>query len=120
MAKRIDYEQNLHDQEIARLEALERQKGNYVCTNPNGKHNCYVERNGGKVYPDLLIGKNGKINRLIEVETESSVTEDEALNQWAVYADGPSTLEVHVPRTKELVAKKLVQKFHIRAIVTVY
>jgi len=120
MKKRTHYEQNIHDREIAKLGFFERLRGNWVCTNPDGKRNCYVERRGRKVYPDLLVGKNGRINRLIEVETESSVTEDEARNQWVVYAEGPSTLQIHVPRNKESVAKALIRKFRIRAMVTTY
>jgi len=120
MAKRQLYEQSIHDQEIARLEAFERFKGNEVCTNPDGERNCPVICRGRKVYPDLLVGKNGKVNRLIEVETESSVTEDEARNQWAIYADCGFALQIHVPRSKELVAKFLLQKFRIRAIITTY
>lgn len=84
MATRQPREQNVHDQEIASLKSANDDKF-YVVTNPNQQKNQSVDG----YYPDLLLYSKvdrKTLNNIIEVETDSTVTEEHAREQWVPYS----------------------------------
>lgn len=122
MSARNPNTQSSHDTEIARLERNLKNNGNFVGTNPNGYKNWSIKTvNGVEIYPDLLIGPSqNSILQLIEVETQDSVNEKEAREQWSVYATARPQLIVHVPVLQAYEAKRLIAALRISATVTTY
>ena len=92
-------------------------KGYKISVNPNGEKNLGLGPDNNKQYPDVIVGKpespgsgSGTAEIIEEIETEESVSDDEA-EQWKDYADlGIKTFRLIVPKSKASDAKKIVEK----------
>jgi len=112
-AKRIIDDQSLHDRIIAfAANGLDKSKYD-VYTNPGQEKNTHV---GGQ-FPDLILTPKGdkSIQFVIEIETAASVTEEEARNQWKVYAELPGTFYLIVPQSSLELARILCSGMSINA-----
>jgi len=103
-----------HDSIINTVASALESQGFFVKTNPNQKKDNPVERKGGYTYyPDLFVIENEKVTRVYEVETEDSITDEEAENQWKPYSDGAADFYLVVPEKSLSKAKELVNKYNI-------
>ena len=92
-------------------------RGYGIATNPGGSKNGFVGPPNKVRYPDVVIWKpespnanTGTVAVIEEVETEDSVTDEEA-DQWADYASlGIETFNLVVPRSKKLAAVEIIRK----------
>lgn len=92
-------------------------RGFKVSINPNGEKNFVMGGEGNKQYPDVCIWKpsspgsnSGDVSIIEEIETEESVTENEA-EQWKDYASlGIQMFRLIVPKSKVSTAKQIVEK----------
>jgi len=121
MAHREDIEERkLHDRainDIAQNGVLFPSYGE-VITNLGSEKN----RDVGGLYPDIIfIDRRTGLEFMIgEVETESSVNEDEAINQWLRYAKLNIHFYLFVPDTCMAEAFDLVKRYNIKADIHMY
>jgi len=59
-----------------------------VYTNPGGEKNRWIACKDRKHYPDIMLVPSGEKNStiIVEVETEETVTDDHAEEQWKPYS----------------------------------
>lgn len=59
-----------------------------VHTNPSSEKNWYISEGSAKHFPDVILRPKGasRSTIIIEVETEESVSEEHAVDQWEHYA----------------------------------
>jgi len=77
----------LHDKIIETVASANAERFE-VRTNPSSEKNWYINEGSEKFFPDLILLPKGS-NRgtiIIEVETDDSVSEDHALEQWVPYS----------------------------------
>jgi len=88
MARRTQKKQSKHDAAVAGLKSNYAEKDYTTWSNPNGKKNKKFKG----YYPDVLVKVKGKKDRyyVFEVETDDSVTQDEAEAQWVDYDEAYS------------------------------
>ncbi len=114
-----DSEKNKHDEIITSVESILTKQGHLVRTNPSTSKKNSVRRGDELLYPDLYVyeikSSNDKdvVTRLYEVETEQTVTDDEAKDQWKKFAKGTSDFYLVVPKVSVDEAKSLVKKYGI-------
>jgi hypothetical protein len=67
-------------------------------------------------YPDILAREKftGRLSAVGEVETASSVTEEEARDQWRLFAQLAPKFFLYVPKECEAEARRLLRKYGIR------
>jgi len=84
-------------------------------TNPNGEQNMGVKKNEESAYPDVVVVDTEKNIAIMigEVETASTVTEDEA-TQWKEYSSLCSTFYLYVPENYASEAKRILDFKGIR------
>jgi hypothetical protein len=103
-------EQLEHDRIIRLLQA--RYKRRFaVAINPGAEQNQGVGEGTDAVYPDLILqpsGRGRKLAGIIEVETQESVNNLEAIAQWAVFGRFPIEFAVYVPAGSVESARRLV------------
>lgn len=108
-------EQLEHDRIIRLL--LPRYKRRFVATaNPGSEPNQAVGEGPDAVYPDLVLmpqGRSKKLAGVVEVETQESVNNLEAIAQWAVYGRYPCDFALYVPANAIEVTKRLCLDNHI-------
>ena len=88
-----------------------------MATNPGGSKNGFVGPPGNLRYPDIVVWRPsspgasaGKASVIEEIETEDSVTNDEA-DQWADYGSlGVETFNLVVPATKKQAALEIIRR----------
>lgn len=120
MAFRIQPEQTQHDTVISNRVRRLNSLGRAVHTNPDGEKNYYlIDAWGNKHYPDLIVYSNGTLEWIEEVETRSTVTADEARDQWAQYAR-LKPLRVLVPQLMQPTAELLCRQYGVSAEVKPY
>jgi hypothetical protein len=104
LGTRTNPEQLEHDKLVAAI-ATERfsYSDRTTYTNPNGEKNYAV--NGE--YPDIVAVKSGDNPIMGEVETESSVNEEES-DQWKSYAALPGYIYLYVPKSKASDARTII------------
>lgn len=75
---------SLHDRVITEITNVLNQKDFDIYTNPGQEKNAGI----GDNYPDVIMTEKGTTNVrfILEVETEASVTWEEAINQWKKYS----------------------------------
>ncbi len=75
---------SLHDRVITEITNVLNQKDFDIYTNPGQEKNAGI----GDNYPDVIMTEKGttKVRFILEVETEASVTWEEAINQWKKYS----------------------------------
>ena len=103
------YEQTEHEQVIA---ARAKQLGAFyrVLADPDVIRNTYTKG----IHPDIIvIDRMDRVVYVEEVESESSVTEEERNNRWTSYTALGYSFNLIVPRSQELKAKKLIKGLNI-------
>lgn len=119
MISRAESGQSLHDQAVGDIARVRFTGENWakcdVYTNPGGEKNKGVEIDGQTVFPDIVLTKKGTatLTHVIEVETEDSVTGEEAARQWAVYARAGVPFYLYVPQGSGVTAKRIAAKLEI-------
>lgn len=78
-----------------------------------------TENENEPVYPDIVVLENGRIVMLAEVETETGVNQDEAL-QWLRYSSLCATFYLYVPEGYEDVTVELLRENEIRISLRTY
>jgi hypothetical protein len=112
MANRVRGQQLQHDAAVYAAKQIYEQHGKHAWVNPGAEKN---KAWSGK-YIDVIAVNNVSADRawVIEVETEDSVSDSEAKDQWKDY-DSVFTTRWYlaVPLGSEIVAKNLLQKHGI-------
>ena len=106
MSNRSSKEQLLHDQVIQYIEThLNRQKYN-ILTNPGTSKDWSI---GGE-FPDVIVNpkETSEVLFIIEVETNETVSPEEARNQWKAYSELPGIFYIIVPRQSINLAKQII------------
>jgi hypothetical protein len=102
-------EQLAHDRIIRLL--VPRYKRRFMVTaNPGAEQNLAVGEGAGAYYPDLVLmpqGRSRKPAGVVEVETQESVNNLEAIAQWAIFGRQPSEFALYVPANSVEVTKRL-------------
>src|SRR5262245_57939539 len=106
-AKRTRDAQRVHDHVIAALAREYERRGHRVFTNPGPVKSMGVDGQ----YPDVIVlRKRGqRMAYAIEVETEESVSETEAVGQWVQYDETFDRWYLAVPKTKRAAAAALIE-----------
>src|SRR5712691_2596873 len=83
-----------------------------VHKNPDGEKNRWIEDPGQKYYPDIMLVPRGQKNStiIIEVETDESVNDDHADEQWKFYARLNRAFYLLVPGNSLEEAKRICQR----------
>ena len=113
MASRDSLSQSLHDRVIqAAFDHLEKENHD-VYINPGQQKQTSV---GGE-YPDIIITpKNDKnVKWIIEVETTSTISQSEAINQWTQYSKLGGTFYLLVPKVSRNLAEQICIQNNIKA-----
>ena len=103
------YEQTEHEQVIV---ARSKQLGTFyrVLADPDVIRSTYSH----DVYPDIIvIDRKNNVVFIEEVESESSVTDNERNNHWVSYSGLGYPFNLIVPRCKELEARHLIKGLNI-------
>lgn len=106
--------QGLHDRVISELPSVLNQIDYDIYTNPGQEKNVGI----GDNYPDIIMTVKDQLNVkfILEVETEESVTQDEAINQWKRYAEEiNATFYIVVPNNSLIKAQELCKRNDINA-----
>lgn len=106
--------ENLHDEVISQIVGHLNQRDYDVYTNPGQQKNAGI----GDNYPDVVMtAKNEKtVKFIMEVEVESSVTENEASTQWKKYANEiNASFYIVVPSNCVVRAKQYCVKYGVNA-----
>ena len=76
---------NVHDKVISEIRNVLNQKDFDIYTNPGQEKNAGIGNN----YPDVIMTAKGttKVRFILEIETDASVTWEEAINQWKKYSN---------------------------------
>jgi hypothetical protein len=103
------YEQTEHEQVIAarakQLETFYR-----VLADPDVIRNTYTQG----IHPDIIvIDRKNNVVFIEEVESESSVMDNERNNHWVCYSELGYPFNLIVPRCKELEARQLIKDLNI-------
>jgi len=88
-------------------------------TNTSSQRMMGVETENEPVYPDIVVLENGRIVVLAEVETETGVNQNEAL-QWLRYSTLCETFCLYVPEGYEDVTVELLRENEIRISLRTY
>jgi hypothetical protein len=102
-------EQLEHDR-IIRLLVTRYKRRFLVTANPGAEQNLAVGEGPGAYYPDLVLlpqGRSKKPAGVVEVETQESVNNLEAIAQWAILGRQPSEFALYVPANSVDVTKRL-------------
>ena len=129
MRNRRGHNQSEHDAVVlasARTYSGWTNKGFKVSVNPNGQKNQFVGKSESPLYPDVVVWEphssgsaSGKAHIIEEIETEDSVTEQEA-GQWADYGSlGVATFNLVVPARCRDDALEIIRRNKIRGITRV-
>jgi hypothetical protein len=112
--------QDEHDKVIEYLASIYRTQYPKVYTNPNGQKNVNIKGHED-IYPDILVADEQNILKFIEeVETEDTVTEEHAKEQWVPYSKVGTTFYLRVPFGLQNSARNILAKLSINAIVKCY
>jgi len=91
-----------------------------LATNPGEATNAGIDypspEGAATAYPDIVAREKftGRLAAVGEVETESSVTEEEARDQWRLYAQLAPKFFLYVPKECEAEARRLLRKHGLR------
>ncbi|MEM3629256.1 MAG: hypothetical protein QXE06_07815 [Candidatus Bathyarchaeia archaeon] len=112
--------QDEHDNVVEYLATIYRNQYPKVYTNPDGQKNTNIKGHED-VYPDILVADEQNILIFIEeVETEDTVTEEHAKEQWIPYSKVRTTFYLRVPFGSQNTARNILAKLGINAIVKCY
>jgi len=120
MVQREKLKQGEHDKVIEYLENTYRKQYPKVYTNPNGEKKMNIKGHED-LYPDVLVVNEQNILQFIEeVETEDSVTEEHAKEQWIPYSKVNTSFYLRVPLGSQVNARKILADLKITATVRCY
>ena len=106
MAKRTSkFEQAEHDLVIERSAATYCKRGGTAYTNPA----IEKKRDIDGLYPDIIATEQGGLRVIEEIETDSTVTEDECERQWKPYSKLGYAFRLIVPLSKVELAKRTIR-----------
>jgi hypothetical protein len=120
MATRDDKEQQRHDTLLEMIVRKITIPVWDVTTNPGAEQNAgvpYPTASGqATAYPDVVARERftKKLAAVGEVETEESVTDAEATEEWSLYAHLAPKFFLYVPKECEQEARRLLRKHSIR------
>jgi len=88
----------LHDK-IIEIVAVANSATFEVRTNPSSEKNWYIDASSERHFPDIILLPKGSSRStiIIEVETDESVNEEHAREQWVSYANLGRTFYLLVP-----------------------
>jgi hypothetical protein len=111
MAHRTPSDQREHDRVVLAAQEFYRASGKYCWVNPGTNNNVPC----GRYYIDIIASDNpsGENSWLVEVETDDSVSEVEAKEQWKSYAAEYPGWVLAVPQHSAPEAKRLLTKHGI-------
>ena len=109
MSKRAETEQIEHDLVTEASASNFRKQGYIAYTNPRSIKNTEV--NG--LFPDVVAEKRDGSVVIEEIETESTVTEDECKNQWKPYSKLGYKFNIIVPPNKAVLAQRLIRRYEL-------
>ena len=104
----------MHDEVIRKIVGHLNQRDYDVYINPGQEKNAGINGN----YPDVVMTKKNErvVKFIMEIETEESVTENEASQQWKKYADEiKASFYIVVPNNLVSRAKEYCVKYNINA-----
>jgi regulator of sigma D len=120
MVQREKPKQEEHDKVIDALSTQYKKVYPKVYTNPNGEKNTSIKEHPD-IYPDVLVANEENTLQFIEeVETEDSVTEAHAKEQWIPYSNVRTTFYPRVPFGSQDDARKILARLKISATVRCY
>ncbi len=118
IGSRQQEEKSFHDQAVADIAEVKfpfptEDKPNWKTYLNEPDQTMGISMNGSQIYPDIVVENTQKntVALIGEVETESSVNQDEA-SQWKEYSEA-GTLLLYVPKGTEHTAKSLISKNQI-------
>ncbi len=88
----MDEEKLIHDWLVRTLKKRLSRDYKDIKDNIEGKKESFRGQ-----YPDLILGSHGMVLSVVEVETESTITE-EAAKRWKALVEGPVKLVLMVPK----------------------
>ncbi|PKN62609.1 MAG: hypothetical protein CVU57_23460 [Deltaproteobacteria bacterium HGW-Deltaproteobacteria-15] len=111
MSQRPVSGQSHHDDAVLAAGEIYRDHGKHAWVNPNGEKN----KSWSGRYIDVIAVQNTSADKawVIEIETDDSVADSEAKDQWKDYADAYSRWYLAVPLTSEDQARRLLSKHDI-------
>lgn len=120
MVQREKLKQDEHDKVIDTLYTGYKKQYLKVWKNPNKEKNMSIKEHPD-LYPDILVANEQNILEFIEeVETEDSVTEAHAKEQWIPYSKVRTTFYIRVPLGSQGKARKILAALKITATVRCY
>lgn len=108
MAKRSNEEQVVHDFILKQVKGYLSEKYKGIHLNPSEEKNKDV----GGFYPDIVVESHGHVVEIYEVETESTVDDEEA-KEWAEFSKLPVKVTVLVPSSHLKKARELAWEMKI-------
>lgn len=98
-----------HDAVVVALANIYKQHDFWTCINPGSQRNC--EWNG--LYMDVIVSSESPPESALvfEIETEETVSVEEARDQWSVYDETFGVWHLVVPRGTERNARRLLAGF---------
>lgn len=111
MGNRYYLKQPDHDSAVRAARDIYQQHGVLVWINPDGEKN----KECCGYYIDVIAAANPQATMVwvIEIETEDSVNDTEALGQWKEYDRAYTSWKLAVPTTSKSEAERLIQKHGI-------
>lgn len=111
MVKRELSEQKFHDRAVVDIAKarFSYKNGTKTYTNPGSEKNYGIN----DLYPDIVAVKDTSVVAIGEVETKSTVTPEEAEEQWKLYGLKVKYFYLYVPKEKVSTAKEIIQQKQI-------
>jgi len=112
MINRITTNQSAHDNAVRAAGRIYREKGRVVSINPDGEKN----EKWSDYYIDVIVKRSNSstLAWIVEIETDDSVSEAEARDQWVDYDKAYTTWFLAVPVESEDRANELIKQFGIK------
>lgn len=120
MVIRTTLKQDEHDGVIEALEQVYRKRRHRVYKNPDGEQNTNIKGHPD-LWPDLIVvDAENRVRFIEEVETEDSVSELHAREQWVPYSRIGTDLYLRVPYGSHTRARRIVRSLGLNASVMCY
>lgn len=109
-------EQNIHDLVVRESAKTYTSNGGTAYTNPSSEKNLDI--NG--LYPDVIATQRNGVKAIEEIETASTVTEDECERQWKSYSKLNYIFRLVVPLDKVPDAQRIARNAQISPVIQGY
>ncbi len=112
MAQRTAAKQSAHDDAVRAAGQIYRERGWHACLNPGGEKNTAL----AGLFVDIIASATANPDNpsVTEVETEDSVTEEEAESQWVKYGEAFPSWHLAVPVHRYEIARRLVAQHRVQ------